>query len=87
MAWAYYLITHCQDETTYYRGFSELHDRHKDLEICHINLCPMPRCDASINIDSTGYSLVNYNWILGLLLCKDKNKTKEGNITQGYIES
>ena len=61
-----YLITHCQDETTYYKGFSELHDRHKDLEICHINLCPMPRIDVSINIDSLddidsiGYSLVNY---------------------------
>lgn len=60
-----YLITHCQDETTYYRGFSELHNQHKDLEICHINLCPMPRCDASINIDSLddidsiGYSSIN----------------------------
>lgn len=80
-----YLITHCQDETTYYRGFSELHNRHEDLEICHINLCPMPRCDASINIDSLddidsiGYSLVNYND--GYLDCyypKTKIRRKKG---------
>lgn len=47
-----YLITDCQDETGFYKGFSELHARHKDLEICHINLRQMPRADRLINIDS-----------------------------------
>ena len=83
MAWAYYLITHCQDETTYYRGFSELHNQHKDLEICHINLCPMPRCDASINIDSLDdidsirYSSVNGDGDLDCYYPKIKIRRKK----------
>ena len=62
-----YLITDCQDETSFYKGFSELHARHRGLEICHINLRQMPICDKIINInsldniDSIGYDFRHYD--------------------------
>lgn len=61
-----FLITNCRDTTMFYRGLNELHTRCKNIEICNINLCSMPRSDYFIDVESLddidhiGYRLTNF---------------------------